>query len=218
LPPCADVARRRVGRRDALRHDLGCTAERRIVEHREILVDRATGGIGWQAFLASHEALAVGLGADEARIDRKAIPADQPLGHAALHRRLEQLAQQIAVAEAAVPVLGEGRVVGNVAVETQSAKPAIGEIEVDLVAQLPLRADAKTIADDQHPDRQLGVDRRSAHLAVKGPQMLADRGQIDEPVDRAEQVIRRHVPLEAELVKQRFLRHRPLAHHRPVST
>jgi hypothetical protein len=30
-------------------------------------------------------------------------------------------------------------------------------------------------------------------------------------------MVRGHVPLQAEAVEQRFLRHRPLAHHRPVS-
>ena len=86
-----------------------------------------------------------------------------------------------------------------------------------LLAQPPLGADADAVADDQHPDHQLRIDRGPADLAVERPQMLARSGQIDEPVDRAQQVIGRHVPLEAELVEQRLLRHRPLAHHRLVS-
>src|SRR6266446_5447058 len=44
-------------------------------------------------------------------IDGKALAAHQSLGHAAPHGRLEYLAQQIAVAEAAVSVLREGRMV-----------------------------------------------------------------------------------------------------------
>jgi hypothetical protein len=47
------------------------------------------------------------IGADQARIDREAFAADQSLGHAARDGHLEQLAQQIAVAEAPVSVLGE---------------------------------------------------------------------------------------------------------------
>ena len=47
--------------------------------------------------------------------------------------------------------------------------------------------------------------------------MLADAGQINEPVDRAQQVISRHMILEAEAVKQRLLHHRSLAHHQLVS-
>jgi hypothetical protein len=47
--------------------------------------------------------------------------------------------------------------------------------------------------------------------------MLADARQINEPVDRSQQMICRHVPFKVEAVKQCFLRHRSLAHHRPVS-
>jgi hypothetical protein len=49
--------------------------------------------------------------------------------------RLEQLAQEIALAETAVAVLGERRMIGDVAVEPQSTEPAVGQIEVDLLAQ-----------------------------------------------------------------------------------
>ena len=88
---------------------------------------------------------------------------------------------------------------------------------MDLLAQPPLGADAERVTDDEHPDHQLGVDRWTPGLAVVRPQMIADARQIDEPVDRAQQVIRRNMILEAEAVKQRLLHHRPLAHHRPVS-
>ncbi len=43
--------------------------------------------------------------------------------------------------------------------------------------------------------------------------MRSQSGQIDEAVDRAQQVIGRNMTLDAELVEQRFLHHRPLAHH-----
>ena len=48
--------------------------------------------------------------------------------------------------------------------------------------------------------------------------MLADIGEIDEPVYPAQQVIARHVILDAEAVEQRLLHHCPLAHHHIVST
>jgi hypothetical protein len=44
--------------------------------------------------------------------------------------------------------------------------------------------------------------------------MRADTGQVDEPINRTKQVISRHVALQAELVEQRLLHHRSLAHHR----
>ena len=159
-------------------------------------------------------ALPVGVGPDQAGIDREALAADQPFLDAAPDRRLEQLAQEIAVAEAAVPVLREGRVVRHVALQAEPAEPAIGEVEMHLLAEPPLRADAEAVADDQHPDHQLRVDRGPPDLAVEGPQMRADARQVDEAVDRAKQVVGRDVPLQAELVEQRLLHHRPFAHHR----
>jgi hypothetical protein len=68
----------------------------------------------------------------------QALAADEPFRDAAGDRRLEQLAEQIALAKATMPVLREGRVVGHRAVQTQPAEPAIGEVEVNLFAQAPL--------------------------------------------------------------------------------
>src|SRR2546421_2235615 len=55
--------------------------------------------------------------------------------------------------------LFRSRMIGHFAVETQSTKPAIRQVEVHLLAQSPLRADAKAVADDQHANQQLRVDR-----------------------------------------------------------
>lgn len=44
-----------------------------------------------------------------------------PLRPSTAHRHLERLAQQVAVAEAAVPVLGEGRVIRHIAFKAQPA-------------------------------------------------------------------------------------------------
>lgn len=180
---------------------------------RQILVDSAARQLRRQAFIASVEALPVGLCTDQARVHCEAVAADEPLKHAPLHRLLEQAAQQIAVAEPAMPVLGEGRVIRHVAVEPQPAEPPISQVEVDLVTEAALRADAHAVADDQHPDHQLGIDRGSAHLAVIRAQLLAQPRQVHEAIDRAQQMLCRDVPLQAELVEKRLLRHPPLTHH-----
>ena len=82
--------------------------------------------------------LTVGIGSNEAAIDGKALTADQTLGEATLDRYLEQTAQQIAVAKAAVSIFGEGRVIGHGTVETELAEPTVAEVEVDLLAQTTL--------------------------------------------------------------------------------
>jgi hypothetical protein len=112
-----------------------------------------------------------------------------------------------------MPVFGEGRVVRHLAVEPEPAKPAISEVEVDLVAQPPLRPDAEAIAKDQHADHQLRINRRPAGLAIKRRQLSPQPRKVDEAVDRPEQVVRRHVTVEREVVKQRALLDLPRTHH-----
>src|SRR5205814_2202000 len=139
--------------------------------------------------------------------------ADQALIDAPLQHRLEQAPQQIAVAEAAVAVLREGRMIGHFAVETQSTKPAIRQVEVHLLAQSPLRANAKAVADDQHANQQLRVDRWPTHLAVERRQFLPQPVEFDEAIDRPQQVLLRHMPFERKLVKQSLLLDSPFPHH-----
>ena len=101
----------------------------------------------------------------------------------------------------------------NIAIEPQSTKPAIGQIEMDLLAQPTLRTNAQAVADDEHPDHQLRINRGPPDVAIIGPQMCPNLGQVDEPIDLAKQMTVRDMPLKAEAVEQRLLHHRPLAHH-----
>src|ERR1700722_16991181 len=151
---------------------------------------------------------------DDAGVYCKGFASHDPFRHAAPHHDLEQLAQEIALAEAAVAVLGEGRMIWNVAIEPQPAEPAIGQIKMDLLLQPSLRANAEAVADDEHSDHQLGINRGPPDVAVVGTQVCANLGQVDEPVNLSQQMVVGHMPLEAEPVKQRLLHHAPLAHHR----
>src|ERR1700730_6284880 len=103
-------------------------------------------------------ALLVGIGSNQAGIDSKGRPINQPFCHAASDHGLEQLAQQIAIAEAAMPILREGRVVRHLAIEAEPAEPTVGEVQVHLLAQPPFGANA--VANQQHPDEQFGINRR----------------------------------------------------------
>ena len=64
--------------------------------------------------------------------------------------------------------------------------------------------------------RKLGIDRGPPDGAVERRQMRADAGEIDKPVNRAQEMILRHERIEIELVKERALRHLPRSHHRQV--
>src|SRR5450432_4052313 len=104
--------------------------------------------------------------------------------------------------------------VGNVAVETQAAKPSVGQIEVNFLTQPPLGANAEAVVDDQHPDHQLRIDRGASDIAVKKSKMRPDVRKIDEPVDLAQDVIDGNMPLQAKAIEQFLLHRPPFAHHR----
>ena len=208
-----------IGPWDELRLHLAGRTPGRLVERVEILPDRPPGfGESGPVDLlrALGGALLVRIRLDQAGIDGETLTTHQAFLDAAPDGRLEQFAQEITVTEAAMPVLREGRVVGHIALQPEPAEPAIGQVEMNFLAKAPLRADAEAIADEQNPDHQLRVDRGSAGLAVQGSQMCAEAGQVDEPVDGSNKVTYRDAPLEAELVEQRLLHHRPFAHHQRI--
>src|SRR5450432_334431 len=96
---------------------------------------------------------------DYTGVDCKGLASHDPFLHAARHHRLEQLAQEIALAKTAMAVLGKRRMIGDIGIKAQSTKPAIGQMEMDLLAQATLRTNAEAIADNEHPDHQLRIDR-----------------------------------------------------------
>src|ERR1700730_3521438 len=85
--------------------------------------------------------------------------------------------------------LGEGRMVGNAAFPSQPTKPAVCQVEIDLLAQPPLRADAEAVTHDQYADHQFRIDRGASDCAVERRQLLSQRAEVDKPVDLAQQVI-----------------------------
>ncbi len=71
-------------------------------------------------------------------------------------------------------ILGEGLVVRHLAIEAKPTEPAVGEVQVHLLAQPPFGTDAVAIAIQQHPREPLRIDRRPACRAVKWRQVAAN--------------------------------------------
>jgi hypothetical protein len=90
---------------------------------------------GGQSPLTSNAILPIGIGPDQAGIDRKTFSANQSLIDAAAQDGLKQPSQQIALPEATMAVLRESRVVGNIAIKPEAAKPAICQVQVDFFAE-----------------------------------------------------------------------------------
>jgi hypothetical protein len=90
----------------------------------------------------------------------------------------------------------------------------IGQVEVDLLAQPPLRADAEAVTHQQHADQQFRIHRGAADRAVERSEVRADLFQVHEPVNRSKQMAGRHVPLQREMIEERTLFDLAFAHHR----
>src|SRR3979411_997904 len=126
--------------------------------------------------------------------------------------------EDIALADPFQPVLGERRVVGNRIIEIEPTEPPVCEVEPYLLAQLPLRADAEAVADDKHPDQQLGIDRRPADVAVEWTQLFVQvtKHRCHKNIDPAQQMALWDHVIEPEFVEQARLLSMLLPHHRRI--
>src|SRR4029450_1113994 len=149
-------ARRRIGEGHELRRHPARPAKGSIVEHSQILLDRSTCGLRWEGLLSLDPLLAGGIRLDQACIACEGSAPAQPLLDPPAQDRLENPTKKIALTEAAMPVLAEGGVIGDSAVEPEPTEPSIGQIEMNLLAQPPLRTYAEAVAYDEHSDHQLG--------------------------------------------------------------
>src|SRR5262249_25758185 len=112
-----------------------------------------------------------------------------------------------------MPVLGERRVIRHRPIQAEPTEPPVGQIEVDLLTQAPLRSDAEAVSDQEHPNHELGIDGGSTDATVERRQVLPDLLKIDKPVDRPEPVVGGDVPFERELIEQSILFDLSIYHH-----
>jgi len=77
-------------------------------------------------------------------------------------------------------------VIGNLAIQTESAEPSVRHIEVNLFAKPTFRANAHAVADDEHSDHQLRVNRGPSNPTVKGLQSLTETLEVEMPVNAAQ--------------------------------
>jgi hypothetical protein len=97
--------------------------------------------------------------------------------------------------------------------EAKPAEPPVGEIEPDLIAQSPLGTDRVAVADQQHPDHQLRIYRRAADLTVERLELLTDHVEVEQRIQLAQQMVRRNLVLEPEMIEQPLLTRFPPTHH-----
>src|SRR4029077_11118858 len=134
----------------------------------------------------------------------ESLALDKARGHALCNHALENMTQDLALAEAAQPIHRERRMVRNLVVEIELAEPAVSKVQRHFLAQPALMTNAIAVTDQEHPDHQLGIDRGPADVAVKCLQLLVQIGQngCREHIDPSQQVVRRDHLVETKLVKQ----------------
>ena len=92
--------------------------------------------------------------------------------------------------------------VGDIILDAEATEPTIGEVELDLAAQRAFRADGEYVTNDQHPDHQHRIDRRSSGMRIVRRQLGSNPRQIKDASDGAHQVIVRHHRFEVERIEQ----------------
>ncbi len=129
------------------------------------------------------------VGGDQCGIGHDAtLRAHQPSLLADLHdpseKRLEDLLA-VTVADTT-----ERRVIRHLVIQRQSAEPSIGEVVMDVFAELSVRSNVVEVSHQQHPEKDLRIDRRSSNSRriARGRQFPNER-RLQNPIDLPQQVI-----------------------------
>src|SRR5258707_10125350 len=126
---------------------------------------------------------------------------------------LEHVAEHPAVTEPLVPGTRERRMIRNLVLDAQAAEPAVCQVNVHLAAEHPLRADGENVPNDEHPDHEHRVNRRSAKRRIVGRELGANPVQIQDSSNIADKMIGRNNLFKAERIEQLTLVPIELTHH-----
>ena len=148
----------------------------------------------------------------ETAIHRQVLALHQAHFHTLAHDLLKQLLEQLRFLKPSVPVFRERGVMRDLLIEAQTGEPAPRQMHAQFLHQFPLAGDAIQIADQQDAQQQLGINRRTAGLAVTRFQPLPYKGKADVFFDEPQQVGLRNLIFQAEVVEQSF-RAVVLPHH-----
>jgi hypothetical protein len=73
--------------------------------------------------------------------------------------------------------------------QPEAAEPPIRKIEVYLLTQAPLRSDPDAVADNEHSDHQLRINRRPPRVTVERRKLTAEIAENDKPIDRPQYML-----------------------------
>lgn len=145
-------------------------------------------------------------------VEHRAV--DQPGSDRLLDDAVEDRLRDSLVPVAAAPVLAQGRGVEHLIRQLQPQEPAIGDVDLDLAHQLPLRAHPEQVADEQRFEHQGRIERWAAVVgAVERRRRIVDEGKVDRTLDLAEQMISRNQLIQRHHLKRGLFRGGSLQHN-----
>ena len=92
--------------------------------------------------------------------------------------------------------------IGDWVRQIKLAKPAICQIEVNLITQSPFGPDAHDISDQQHAHCQFWINRRATQMAVERLELRADDINVKKTINLAQNVVGRQMRVQIEVIKQ----------------
>src|SRR4029450_11332801 len=107
--------------------------------------------------------------------------------------------------------------IGDLIFDTELAEPAIGQINLYLRAQPPLRTQCKHVAHQQHPDHQNWVNRGAACVWVVRPKLPVHPTEVKNRVDLSDQMVGWNDLVEIKRIQELDLHILPRSHHSPAS-
>src|SRR6202521_2231525 len=140
----------------------------------------------------------------ETAIDRQVLALHQSHFHTLQHDLLKQLLEQLRFLKPSMPVFRERGVMRDLLIEAQTGEPAPRQVPAQFLHQLPLAGNAIQVADQQNAQQKLGINGRTAGIAVTRFQPLSHKGKADVLFNEPQQVGLRNLIFQAEVIEQRF--------------
>jgi hypothetical protein len=131
-------------------------------------------------------------------------PSHQSHFHTLPHDLFEQLLKQLRFLKPSMPVFRERGVMRDFLIETQAREPAPRQVHAQFLHQLALTGDAVQVADQQDAQQKLGINGRTAGVAVTRLQLLPHKGKADVLFDQPQQMSLRNLIFQTEVIEQRF--------------